>query len=225
MSRRKDLYRTSSQEYRKAGKKERGVILDRLTETTGMNRDYLATVLRNYGRKVPAVSEGKPVAVEAGGRKKPAGNKRERGKRGGRPVRYGEGFVKTLTVIWEEHGLLCGKLLAPYIRSTIDFLAEEPKYGITEEICRLLLEVSPAEADILLAPARKARAIKGLSLTRAASQSLRARAPVQTHFNRETVLPGQFAFDTVSHCGGAAKGGFCKTLTGTVPAGLRRNHC
>jgi hypothetical protein len=53
--------------YRKAGKKERGVILDRLTETTGMNRDYLATVLRNYGRKVPAVPEGKPVAVEAGG--------------------------------------------------------------------------------------------------------------------------------------------------------------
>jgi hypothetical protein len=134
MSTRKDLYRTSCQEYRKAGKKERGVILDRLTGTTGMNRDYLATVLRNYGGKVPAESEGKPVAVEAGGRKKPAAKKRERGKRGGRTVKYGEGFVKTLAVIREEHGLLCGKLPAPYIRSTIDFLAEEPKYGITEDI-------------------------------------------------------------------------------------------
>ncbi|MDR2484748.1 MAG: transposase, partial [Treponema sp.] len=143
----------------------------------------------------------------------------------GRPVKYGAAFVKTLAVIREEHGLLCGKLLAPYIRSTIDFLAEEPKYGITEDIYRLLLEASPAEADILLATARKAREIKGLSLTRAAPQSLRAQAPVQTHYKREAVRPGQFAFDTVAHCGGSAKGRFRETLTGTVPAGLRRNHC
>jgi hypothetical protein len=152
MSTRKDLFRTSCQEYRKAGKKERGVILDRLTETTGINRDYLATVLRSYGRKVLAESEGEPVEYEAGRRKKAARKKRERGKHGGRPVKYGGAFVQTLTVIWEEHGLLCGKLFVPYIRSTIDFLAEEPKYGITEDIYRLLLEVSPAEADIRLVP-------------------------------------------------------------------------
>jgi hypothetical protein len=122
MNTRKDLFRTSGQEYRKAGKKERGVILDRLTETTGMNRDYLATVPRNYGKKVSAVIDGKPVELEGGGRKKPLRKKRERGKRGGRPVKYGAAFVKTLTVIREEHGLMCGKLLVPYIRSTIDFL-------------------------------------------------------------------------------------------------------
>ncbi|MDR2499491.1 MAG: hypothetical protein LBD37_00240, partial [Treponema sp.] len=132
MNTRKDLFRTSGQEYRKAGKKERGVILDRLTETTGMNRDYLATVLRNYGRKVSAVIGGKAVEVEAGARKKAERKKRERGKRGGRPVKYGEEFVQTLTVIWEEHGLLCGKLLVPYIRSTIDFLKAKADYGITD---------------------------------------------------------------------------------------------
>jgi hypothetical protein len=168
-------------------------------------------------------------------------------------VKYGAAFVKTLTVIREEHGLMCGKPLVPYIRSTIDFLKAKadcyakgpypalqgvikgmdpetytlPKqhppslqggvvdYGITDDIYRLLLEASPAEADILLAPARKGREIKGVSTTRAASQSLRAQAPVQTHFNRETVRPGQFAFDTVAHCGGSAQGQFCKTLTGT----------
>jgi hypothetical protein len=158
MNTRKDLMRTSCQEYRKAGKKERGAILDRLAETTGMNRDYLATVLRNYGRKVRAALDGKPVEYKAGGRKKAARKKRERGKRGGRPVKYGSEFVKTLSTIWEEHGLLCGKLLVPYIRSTIDFLKEEPKYGITDDIRLLLLEVSPTEADILLAPpARRER--------------------------------------------------------------------
>jgi hypothetical protein len=94
MSTRKELYRTSCQEYRKAGKKERGEILDRLTGITGMNRDYLAAVLRNCGRKVQAVIDGKAVEVEAGGRKKAARKKRERGKRGGRPfVRETAGAV------------------------------------------------------------------------------------------------------------------------------------
>jgi hypothetical protein len=74
---------------------------------------------------------GKPVELEAGGRKKPERKKREREKRGGRPVKYGCEFVKTLTVIWEEHGCMCGKPPAPYIRSVIDFLKEEAGYGIT----------------------------------------------------------------------------------------------
>jgi hypothetical protein len=39
--------------------------------------------------------------------------------------------------------------------------------------------------------------------------------PVQTRFDRKTVKPGFFAFDTVAHCGGAASGQFRETLTGT----------
>jgi len=75
--------------------------------------------------------------------------------------------------------------------------------------------VSAAEADILLKPARKALEIKGISTTRAVQTPLRSQIPVRTHFDRDTVKPGQFAFDTVAHCGGSAGGQFCKTLTGT----------
>jgi hypothetical protein len=39
--------------------------------------------------------------------------------------------------------------------------------------------------------------------------------PIQIHFDRKTVGPGDFAFDTVAHCGACASGQFCKTLTGT----------
>ncbi|MDR2491176.1 MAG: hypothetical protein LBD20_07230 [Spirochaetaceae bacterium] len=46
-----------------------------------MNRDYLAAVLRYYGRKVQAALDRKPVELEAGGRKKAARKKRERKKR------------------------------------------------------------------------------------------------------------------------------------------------
>ncbi|MDR0758787.1 MAG: hypothetical protein LBF74_01580, partial [Treponema sp.] len=94
------------------------------------------------------------------------------------------------------------------IGGTLDFLvaSEEPDYGITEGIRGLLLEVSAAEADILLAPMRKALEIRGVSTTRSVQTPLRSQIPVRTHFDRETVKPGFFAFDTVAHCGSSASG-------------------
>jgi hypothetical protein len=88
-----------------------------------------------------------------------SGERRAEGKRGGRPPVYDAAFVWVLIAIWQDHGQMCGKLLAPMIRSMVDFLAAstKPGYGITAGIRELLLRVSPAEADILLKPARKAQ--------------------------------------------------------------------
>jgi hypothetical protein len=103
------------------------------------------------------------------------------------------------------------------IHGMIDFLAasKTPDYEMTEEIKGLLMKVSAAQADILLKPFRKALEIKGISTTRTVQTPLRSQIPVRTHFDRDTVKPGKFAFDTVAHCGGSARGQFCKTLTGT----------
>jgi hypothetical protein len=119
---------------------------------TGLNRSYLATAPGSYDRKRDA---GKPGSK---GRSIPS-----RREAGGRPVKYGEEFVKVLTAIREEFGKPCGKLLVPMTGGTIDFPAEseEPRYGITEEIRDLLLEVSTAEADLRLKPPRKALEIRG----------------------------------------------------------------
>ena len=207
MHSRQEILRTNFEDYQGATKKGRKEILDRLVPVTGLNRSYLATALGNYSKKGGLV---KPVTK---GRRK----QRPQGKRGGRPVKYGEEFAKALTRIWDDFGKPCGKLLIPMIRSLIDFLVEskKPDYRITAEIRELLLEVSAAEADILLKPAKKALEIKGKSTTRAVQTPVRSRIPVRTHFKRDTVKPGQFAFDTVAHCGGSASGQFCKSLTGT----------
>jgi hypothetical protein len=127
--------------------------------------------------------------------------------------------VVVLTRIWEDHGRPCGKLLAPLIRGIIDFLtaSKEPEYGINDETKALLVRISGAQIDRLLAPARREKEVRGISTTRAAGASLRSHVPVQTHFDRKTVKPGDFAFDTVAHCGASASGQFCKTLTGTSP--------
>jgi hypothetical protein len=94
----------------------------------------------------------------------------------------------------------------------IDFLvkSEQPKYGITEEIRKLLLGVSAAEADVLLAPARKALEIRGVGTTRSVHTPLRTQIPVKTHFDRDTLTPGCFACDTVTHCGPPYAGSFAK---------------
>jgi hypothetical protein len=211
MATRNELVKAHYQEYQKADKKRKGAILDELTEVAGWNRDYLATRLTNYTEKVSMTMEGVPVKLKAVRSRK----SRAEGKRGGRPVVYKADFVKVLTDVWADHGQMCGKLLVPAIKGMIDFLETDSEYGITAEIRALLVKVSPAEADILLKPAKKSLEVKGISTTRAASASLRSQVPVQTHFDRKTVKPGDFAFDTVANCGGSASGQFCKTLTGT----------
>jgi transposase InsO family protein len=205
MSSRKAIVQNTYREYQQAGKKGRGEILDRLVPVTGMNRDYLATVLGRYGKDRPA-EEGR-----ATGKRK----SRPEGKRGGRPPKYGTEFVKVLTAIWYDHGRPCGKLLVPMIRAMIGFLGADGGYGITAELRKLLEEVSPAEADLLLAGVRKKLEIRGVSTTRAAQTPLRSQIPVRIGFTRETMKPGFCACDTVARCGGSASGQFCKTLTVT----------
>jgi hypothetical protein len=211
MKARREIFEAHYRRYQQAGKKDKGKILDEVAGTTGLNRDHLAHVLTGYGKK----QAGQAVKGEGRLPRK----KRERGKGGGRPPKYHRAFVALLTRVWEDHGRPCGKLLAPLIRGIIDFLvaSREPDYGISDETKALLTTISGAQIDRLLAPVRRALELRGISTTRAAGASLRSQVPVQTHFDRKAVKPGDFAFDTVAHCGASASGQFCKTLTGTSP--------
>jgi len=206
MHSRQEILKASYKDYQKASKKGRMELLDRLEPVTGLNRSYLATALGNFSKK-----EAAEPGVKGKRKQRPCG------KRGGRPVTYGENFTNVLSMMWDEFGKPCGKLLVPMIHGMIDFLAasKTPDYEMTEEIKGLLMKVSAAQADILLKPFRKALEIKGISTTRTVQTPLRSQIPVRTHFDRDTVKPGKFAFDTVAHCGGSARGQFCKTLTGT----------
>jgi hypothetical protein len=205
MSTRREIYQAHYRRYQQAKKAGEGKILDELAGTTGLNRDHRAHVPARYGKKRTGEREGKEAVPEV---RRP---RKERGpvKGGGRPPKYqGKAFVAPLTRIWEDHGRPCGKLFAALIRGMIDFLvaSKDSDYGITGGLKALLVSISGAQIDRLLAPARKALELRGVSTTRAASTSLRSQVPVQTHFDRKTVKPGDFAFDTVAHCGGVRDG-------------------
>jgi hypothetical protein len=112
--------------YQKASKKVKGKILDEYSKTLKMNRDYLANLLANWGKTRYALKDGKCVKYVA---KPPSRAKKKatRGKKTGRPEKYHKAFVDALKDIWDLFDYQCGKLLAPLIKGSLDFLALEFK--------------------------------------------------------------------------------------------------
>jgi hypothetical protein len=67
MGERRVLIKAEAEAYRRSGKKEKTVILDRFVESTGYNRVHAARVLRNHGRGI-ALGGGVVVKGNATGR-------------------------------------------------------------------------------------------------------------------------------------------------------------
>ena len=65
MSTRREIYQAHFRRYRKAGKTEKGTILEGLRGTTGLTRDHLAHVRASYGKRRSAGTEGTGCVPEA----------------------------------------------------------------------------------------------------------------------------------------------------------------
>jgi hypothetical protein len=116
MKERKRIAEATAGRYRKARKKEKGVILNEFVELTGFARSYAAMVLRNQGRVV-AVNRKLRVRGDVG-KKLP---------RRGRGSTYDEQTVKVLVQVWNT-----SKKLARMSAATIDRLLrpERQKYQL-----------------------------------------------------------------------------------------------
>jgi hypothetical protein len=122
MKTKREIFEAHYRRYQRAGKKDKGNIIDEAAGTAGLNRNCLARVPASYGKK----QAGQAARREA--RLAP-------GKRGGKPPKYYPAFTAFLVRIREDHGRPRGKLLSPLIRGIIDFLAapKTPDCGISEE--------------------------------------------------------------------------------------------
>ena len=209
MKTRKKVCAALFNQYQNAPKKDKGKVLDEYAPILGLNRDYLANLLTNWGKTTYALSNGKPVKYIAKppikGRQKASG-----GTKTGRPEKYHTAFVEVLKKIWELFDFQCGKLLAPLVRGMIAFLILE--FNLNEELSDLLQSVSPATIDRKLKKAKERYRLKGIRTTKPGSL-LKSQIPIRVCFDRNEMRPGFFELDTVSHCGANAKGQFCQTLT------------
>jgi len=185
--------------YARAGKKDKGKVLDEVVSVTGWTRDNARRRLVAAARRSPGA--GRQVAKVP---RKP------------RALKYSYDTVKVLQRVWAASGGQCGKYLAASMRIQLDLLeahgelvdgADRYSPGVREE----LLAMSAASIDRYLAPARATDQIRGVSTTKP-SPLLRSSIKIRKAGDEVEAEPGFFEGDTVAHCGPTLKGEFARTL-------------
>lgn len=198
MATKKEITKRAAREYDRAGKKDKGRILDELSARMGWSRANARRQLKAAGAR-----KGRAAAVA----------------RRPRPRTYGYDTLKVLQLIWTLVGEPCGKYLAPIMA---DSLASLERFGELEPVAaRLtnrardqLVAMSPATIDRLLGPTKAARYPPAKAATRPGAM-LRSEISVRRAMDKMEQEPGFFEIDLVAHCGHSLKGEFAWTLTAT----------
>jgi hypothetical protein len=185
--------------YRKARKKEKGIILDEFTELTGYGRRYASYVLRSHGKKIWINTE----TVLVSDVRKRRTRKKER--------IYDDAVVIPLKKAWEIMDYICGKRLAPILKELIPRLIRFGEIRLAQEAKDKLMKISPATIDRILAPERKKYKIKGRANTKPGTL-LKSQIPIRTFSQWNDKRPGFVEIDLVGHDGGDGSDEFLQTL-------------
>ena len=190
MKERKRIAEATAGRYRKASKKERGVILNEFVELTGFARSYAAMVLRNQGR---VVQVNRQLRVRGDlGKKLP---------RRGRGPTYDAQTVKALVQVWRIMDYICGKRLAPVLGEIVERLLRHNELRCDAASSKKLVRMSAATIDRLLRPERAKYQLKGRSHTRPGTL-LKHQIPMRTFNEWDEAQPGFLEMDLVGHDGG-----------------------
>ena len=160
----RELVRTVSPRYVTATGTEKTRILDEFVATTGYHRKYALTLLNHPPRA----------------RATPATRARQR--------IYTPAVERALVTLWQVAGCLCAKRLVPFLPDLIEAMERGGELALDPDTRGLLLTLSVATADRLLAPARRAHPA-ARSLTKPGTL-LRQRIPIRTFADWDDLRPG-----------------------------------
>ncbi len=172
--------------YRRAGRREKGRILDEFCQTTGMHRKAAIRLLAGV----------KPLK---------AGRQPRRRK-------YGPEVAQALRQVWEVGDRMCGKLLVGAMSDLVEALERHGELRLARAEREALLSMSAATMDRLLRPARRAIGRQPRRKSTAMT-GLKAQVPVRTWSEWAGVAPGSLQADLVLHCGESTEGFYLTTLT------------
>ncbi|MGB2984149.1 MAG: DDE-type integrase/transposase/recombinase [Candidatus Bipolaricaulia bacterium] len=196
--------------YKRATKRQKGAILDTLTELAGYNRSYAARVLRRRARTVVlgrGVVDGVKVTLVEDERTK-------RRKKRKRRRTYGKDVLVALQKVWVICDGICGKRLGPYLAEIVPTLERLGELTLDKETKRKLIGISPATIDRMPAPVRKRYQLRARSQTNPGTL-LKHQIPIRTFSDWDELRPGFIEIDLVSHEGGNARGDYAYTLDAT----------
>ena len=196
--RRRQLLEAARSRYQSLSYQEKGALVDELVELSGYHRKSVLRLLRQQ----PADHGGPPARAGADHDSAAALGRR----------RYGPEVVQLLETLWEASDHLCGKRLAAVLPTLVHALERHGHLEIEPALKALLLQVSPATIDRLLAPARSAQGGQHRRRRSRIVTGVRRRTTVRTFNGWKGVEPGWFEMDLVAHCGGRMEGPFLWTL-------------
>jgi len=199
MKERQAVTKALCERYRKAPKKQKGMILDEFVELTGYNRCYARRLLRNHGRRVQ-VAPGRLVQGDARLRQ-----------RAPRKRKYGPELLTPLKKLWVTLDYICAKRLQPALPGLLERLEACKELRLKKAVREKLLAMSAATMDRLLAPERKKFALKSKSRTKPGTL-LKHQIPIRTFAQWDDARPGFLEMDLVGHDGGSTSGDYCQTL-------------
>jgi hypothetical protein len=171
--------------YQKAGRAEKGRILDELVATTGYHRKYAIQVLNHAPRAPSRPRRGKPT--------------------------YDGRVVAALEQCWHAANGICGKRLVPVLPEYVAALERHGELVLDAQTRALLLQLSPATADRLLQGARARSRPHGLTTTKPGTL-LKHMIPVRTFADWDDARPGFTEVDLVAHCGDSTRGEYLNSL-------------
>jgi hypothetical protein len=187
---RKELVTKAKGRYLKATKPEKVLILDELSQNTGLARNYLIQIM---SAKVD-LDYVNPI------------NRKRR-------VSYDANVVHYLKKIWTIFDYPCGQRLEPMLPEYVSVLERFKEVIIPNLVKEKVLKIKSATIDRRLEKFRTFRHKKTFSTTKPGSL-LKKNIPIKTSSWDETRL-GYGELDTVAHCGNSAAGEFIFTLTYT----------
>ncbi|MEN6370654.1 MAG: transposase [Armatimonadota bacterium] len=182
-----ELLASYRKRYKKASKNGKNQIINIIVDATGYCRKHVVRAL-NADIKVPK------KIIRA------------------RPSRYAH-LYDALVFIWAASNFLCGKRLKPFLPELVKSLKKHKEIKLTKEDEALILTVSAATIDRILAPARKQTTIKGRSTTKPGTL-LKHQIPIRTFADWTEDRPGFLEVDLVAHTD-TAHGEYINTLNMT----------
>jgi Integrase core domain len=183
---RHELLEALWERYRNASQGAKTKILDEFVDITGRHRKH---AIRLLTRTSPVATAPKPT----------------------RRI-YSEAVREALVMLWEAADRICGKRLKVILPGLISARERHGHLALDPTIRGLLLAISPATIDRLLAPVRGASSRrKKRKATSKPSQAI----PIRTFADWQEPGPGFLEVDFVAHGGDAMQGTFLGSLVAT----------
>ncbi|MBU0999828.1 transposase family protein [Patescibacteria group bacterium] len=173
--------------YKTARRKQRIIILDELTKTTGYDRKHAGKLVRGKYRHI------------MGAIKHP------------RSLIYTREDADILEKVWELLGWIASKRLKPSLSLALDQLILAGRVSMSKEDRKRFVKMSPATVDRLLTRYKKRVNIRGRSYTKPGTL-LKSQIPIRTFSEWNENKVGFFEIDLVGHDGSLVKGDFAWTL-------------